>query len=134
MTKRLTSILAVALSAVLVSAQLPMGTWQVHFSYNAVSQIAQSADKVYALSEGSLFSVDKHDQTIEFYSKLSGLNGTNISYIDYDAETQTLLVVYDNGIIDLMRSAGVENISDLYQKQMNSTKGVNDVFFLDGKA
>ena len=134
MTKRFVSILAVALSSLMVSAQLPMGTWQVHFSYNAVSQIAQSADKVYALSEGSLFSVDKHDQTIEFYSKLSGLNGTNISYIDYDAATQTLLVVYDNGIIDLMRSAGVENISDLYQKQMNSTKGVNDVFFLDGKA
>lgn len=134
MKKRLFLLVTLVLLVTSVKPQLPMGTWQVHFAYNAVGQIAQSAEKVYALSEGSLFSVDKYDQTIEFYSKLSGLNGTNISYIDYDSETSTLLIIYKNGVIDLLRSAGVENISDLYQKQMNSTKGINDVFFSAGKA
>ena len=34
--------------------------WETMFAYNAVSQIAVSTDKVYALSVGALFSVNKH--------------------------------------------------------------------------
>lgn len=132
--KRFLLFAALAVSLNLLMAQQPIGTWQVHFSYNAVNQIAQTPQKVYALSEGSLYSVDKYDQTIEFYSKLSGLNGTNIVNISYDDATQTLLIAYKNGLIDLLREGGVECISDLYQKQLNTTKGVNGVFFYDKKA
>ena len=59
-------------------AQLAMGKWRTHFAYNNVSQIAQSANKIFAVSEGALYSVDKQDGGLEFYSKVNGLNGTNI--------------------------------------------------------
>ena len=42
-------------------AQVAMGKWRTHFAYNNVSQIAQSANKIYAVSEGALFSIDKQD-------------------------------------------------------------------------
>ena len=118
----------------LLHAQIAMGKWRTHFAYNIVNQITQSENKVFAVSEGALFSVDKEDQGIEFYSKLSGLSDSNISGIEYDAENKQLLIVYLNGNIDFLSSGGVVNIPDLYNKQMSSSKAVNHIAFYNGKA
>jgi hypothetical protein len=118
------------------SAQVAMGKWRTHFAYNSVSQIAQSDNKIYAVSEGALFSVDKQDgeSGIEFYSKISGLNGSNISRIEFDPTTKQLLIVYTNGNIDLLTTGGVINIPDLYNKQMSSSKEINQIQFYQGNA
>ncbi len=110
-------------------AQLAMGKWRTHLAYNNVEQIAQSENKIYAVSEGSLFSVDKEDLGLEFYSKVSGLNDNNISRIEYDKVSKQLLIVYANGNIDLLSSGGVINIIDLYIKQMSTSKKINDISF-----
>jgi hypothetical protein len=137
MKKKITVIsLSLFLLLLSVSAQVAMGKWRTHFAYNNVSQIAQSATKIYAVSEGALFSIDKQDgeNGLEFYSKLNGLNGSNISRIEYDTTSQSLLIVYSNGNIDLLTSGGVINIPDLYNKQMSASKDVNQIQFYQGKA
>ena len=118
------------------SAQVAMGKWRTHFAYNSVSQIAQSDNKIYAVSEGALFSVDKQDgeSGIEFYSKISGLNGSNISRIEFDATSKQLLIIYTNGNIDFLTTGGVINIPDLLNKQMSSSKEVNHIQFYQDKA
>lgn len=107
-----------------------MGKWRTHLAYNSVSQIAQSANNIYAVSEGALFSVNKNDtEDQSFYSKMSGLSDANIVRIDFDQTNNQLLIIYQNGNIDIMHSAGVNNIPDLHNKQMSSGKGVNHTFF-----
>ncbi len=115
-------------------AQLAMGKWRTHLAYNNVAQIAQSDNKIYAVSDGALFSVDKQDGQFEFYSKVSGLNGSNISRIEFDQSNKQLLIAYANGNIDLLGSGGVVNIPDLYNKQMSASKAINQVVFSDNKA
>ena len=44
-----------------LNAQLAMGKWRTHLAYNQVTQIAQSENKIFAVSEGALFSIDKED-------------------------------------------------------------------------
>ncbi|MGB4413750.1 MAG: two-component regulator propeller domain-containing protein [Paludibacter sp.] len=117
-----------------LQAQLAMGKWRTHFAYNSVNQIAQSEHKVFAISAGALFSVDKKDQDIELYSKLNGLSDNNISRIEYDSENKQLLIVYNNGNIDLLSSSGVINIPDLYNKQMSTSKTINQIMINDDKA
>lgn len=117
-----------------ISAQTAMGKWKTHLAYNSVSQIAQSANKIYAVSEGALFSVDKQDGGLQFYSKVTGLNGENISAIEFDATNKVLLIVYSNGNIDALGTNGVTNIPDLYNKQMSSSKDVNQIQFYQNKA
>ena len=117
-----------------ILAQVAMGKWRTHFAYNNVTQIAQSDNKIYAVSGGALYSVDKYDGGIEFYSKLSGLNGTNISRIEFDTVNQQLLIIYTNGNIDVMGNGGVVNIPDLYNKQMSANKEINHIYFYNGKA
>lgn len=118
--------LVVSLTAV---GQGIIGSWRTHLAYNSVNQIAQSKNKIYAISEGSLYSVSKLDGDIEFYSKMSGLNDANILKIEYDEANDQLLIIYQNGNIDIMHAAGVNNIPDLFRKQMSSSKAINEVNF-----
>lgn len=135
MKKRISIVaLLLCLLSVTITAQVAMGKWRTHFAYNNVSQIAQSGNKIYAVSEGALFSIDKQDLNMEFYSKLSGLNGSNISRIEFDPTSQQLLIVYTNGNIDLLTSGGVSNIPDLYNKQMSASKEINQIQFYQDKA
>ena len=132
-TKIIAALLFCLLSTTIWS-QVEMGKWRTHFAYNNASQIAQSENKIFAVSEGALFSVDKTDEVIEFYSKLSGLNGSNISNIEYDTTNKLLIIIYANGNIDVMDAGGVSNIPDLYNKQMSASKAVNQIQFYQGKA
>jgi hypothetical protein len=106
-----------------------MGKWRTHLAYNSVSQIAQTKENIFAISEGALFSVNKADNEDQnFYSKMSGLSDANIVRIAFDAVNNQLLIIYLNGNIDIMHSAGISNIPDLRNKQMSTGKGVNNVF------
>ena len=113
-----------------ISAQLAMGKWRTHLAYNSVSQIAQSENKIFAVSQGALFSVSKQDGSLEFYSKLNGLSSSNITQIEYDSSNKQLLIVYSNGNIDVMGTGGVTNIPDLYNKQMSASKNVITFCFI----
>lgn len=108
--------------------------WKTHFAYTDIEDIRLSSARVFALSEGSLCSIQKDDETLIYYSKLNGLNGSAIQSIDFDPHTQTLVIAYDDGMIDLLDSQdAIHPVADLYLKQINS-KQVQDIAFKDGKA
>jgi len=122
------------LCTITVWSQVAMGKWSTHFAYNSVSQITQSETKIYAISDGALFSVDKSDGNMEFYSKLSGLNDARVTRIKYDSNNKLLLIIYDNGNIDILNNGGVTNLPDFYNKQMSNSKEVNQINFYGTKA
>lgn len=109
-------------------AQMAVGQWRTHFAYNFVEQIAQTEHKVFAVSEGALFSVDKEDEGMEFYSKVNGLSDANIVKISYDSKLKKLIIAYANGNIDIMTSGGVENVPDLNLKQLNAGKRIYHMY------
>lgn len=109
--------------------------WTTHFAYTNINAIQLSSSHAYALSEGALCSIHKDDESLTYYSKLNGLNGSSIQRIDYDSHTRRLIIIYDDGMIDLMDDNEVAHpVSDLYLKQMQASKQVQDVVFYDGKA
>lgn len=105
----------------------PAQKWKTHFAYNNVTQIAMSPDKVYALSDGSLYSVDKQTEQIQVYNSQSGLHSTGISCIHYDATGKQLIIAYFTGKIDILSSYGVKYISELYDKDMTQCKTIYNV-------
>ncbi len=135
MKKRIISIaILLGIFSCTLWSQLAIGKWRTHLAYNSVSQIAQSDNKIYAVSEGALFSIDKLDGGMEFYSKVSGLNDANILRIEFDNVTKQLLIIYINGNIDMLAAGGVTNIPDLFNKQMSASKNVNQINFYQNKA
>jgi hypothetical protein len=132
MRKGILSIIVILLATVVVAQTdnpVAMGKWRTHLAYNSVTKITQSSTSIYAVSDGALFSVGKEDKDIQVFSKISGLNDVNIIKIEYDEANDQLLIVYENGNIDLMHEVGVHNISDLFNKQMSSSKTINEVYF-----
>ena len=103
------------------------GKWTTHFAYNNVTQIAMTDDKVFALSDGSIYSVDKQSEQIRVYNNQSGLHGTGITCIHYDESGKQLIIGYGTGKIDILSSGGVQYISELYNKDMTQRKTIYNV-------
>lgn len=98
--------------------------WQTYFAYNNVTQIAMSANEVFALTDGSLYSVTKNTEQLHIYNNL---HATGISCIFYDNSTEQLLVAYTNGKIDIIRGSNVEYVGDLYDKDMVQQKTIYNI-------
>ncbi len=103
------------------------GKWTTHFAYNNVSQIAMSPDKVYAVSDGNLYSVNKTTEEMEVYNRQSGLHGTGITCIHYDELGEQLIICYSTGKIDILSSNGVQYVGGLYDKDMTQQKTIYNV-------
>ena len=123
-------ILLVALfpffSVLHVVAQLRTGEWKTHYSYTCVTTVEDGGDLVYALGDNSLFSVNKSDKSIATYSKVTGLNGSDIRCIKYDAISDLLVLAYSDGNIDLLYSNGsVVNLPELKNSSVAADKSPN---------
>ena len=101
--------------------------WDTYFAYNNVTQIALGPDHVYAISDGSLYSVDKQSEKMRIYNNQSGLHGTGISSIAYDNRSSRLIITYKNGKIDLLSANGVQSVGDLYDKDMTQRKDIYNI-------
>ena len=88
--------------SLLVALSAQAETWTTHFAYNNVTQIAMTPDEVFAISDGSLFSVNKQSEKITKYDRQSGMHGTGINCIHYDATGNQLIIAYSNGKIDIL--------------------------------
>jgi hypothetical protein len=107
-----------------------MYKWRTHLAYNNVSQIAIAKNKVYAASDGALFSVFKSDKSMETYSKINGLSDNNVIFIAYSQASEQLLIAYENGNIDFLSDDGqTVNFPDIFRANLNANKNLNDVLF-----
>ena len=126
-------LLSIAISLIinnLSSAQNVMYQWRTHLAYTNTSQIAVTKNKVYAISEGALFSVHRNDKNIEIYSKINGLSDNNVIRIAYSQKQGELLIAYDNGNIDFINDNGqILNLPDIYRANITADKTLNDVLF-----
>ena len=114
-------------SLLLVPCSLQAEQWKTYFAYNNVTQIAMTPDKVYALSDGSLYSVEKQTGALTVYNRQSGLHSNGISCIYYDDASQQLIIGYGTGKIDLLTANGVKYIGELYDKDMTQRKTINNI-------
>lgn len=106
-----------------------MHQWNIHSAFADINAIAVTRDKVFALSNHSLFAVDKQSEEMVYYNRLTGLNGAVISTIGYNPTLNLLLVCYENGHLDIINSNDeVYNIPDLYLKQTTYSKIVNSIY------
>ena len=70
------------LFALSASAQMAVGEWRGHFAYHNATQCATLGDKVFAVSDGSLFSYTPSDTYIDIYNKSTLLSDQGIRYLE----------------------------------------------------
>lgn len=102
--------------------------WTTHFSYSNTDYVCLTENKVFALANNHLYSISKEDGVIETYTKLDGFSDNEITNIGYNKDVKSLIIVYSNANIDILKSDGtIYNIPDLYQKQMSVNKTVYQI-------
>lgn len=101
--------------------------WKIYASYHNATKAVKTDARVFVLANGNVFSYDTEDQTVEAYDKAHGLSDFGLYDIAYSASAKTVVLLYENGNIDLLTlDGGVWNMSDLKNKVM-SDKTLNEL-------
>ncbi len=133
MTKQITKtvfVLSFLLSGFqMLYAQLPVGGWRVHLSYQGCKTLVEAGNLLYAASERGLYTVNTQDFEIEKLTKTEGISDVNIAVMDYNASLQTLLIIYNNTNIDMIKGKDIYNMTDIQRKPILGVKKINSVTF-----
>ncbi|SKC74107.1 type IX secretion system anionic LPS delivery protein PorZ [Ohtaekwangia koreensis] len=114
--------------------EIPIGTWRVHTSYNSIKSIAIDDDYIFGAATNGIMVLDREDNSITSYSKLSGLSGTTVTYIQYDALTEQLLIAYDDGKIDVIKNNVIKSLDPLANASITGSKKINHIAINNGLA
>ena len=134
MKRRVCLLTAALLLLSCLSTWAGIGSWRSHLAYHNATQCVVVHDKVYVVSDGSLYSYSPDDEFVESYDKTNLLNEQGIRHIAVDEQSNTLVVVYNNASIDLIHPDGeVINITD-FASESTLDPMVNGVNVVGGKA
>ncbi|MBP5771732.1 MAG: regulator [Bacteroidaceae bacterium] len=106
-----------------------IGSWQVYPAYTVCTYNIPVGTRIYAQMESKLMAYDTEDQSIQTFDWMKQLSDVAISFIRYSADAKRLIIVYDNGNIDLLSTEDDDDVINLAQLK-NSTmqnKQVNGV-------
>ena len=96
----------IALGCTLAQNPLPIGQWRGHLPYRLGQYVTQSADKVFFSTAYAILEVDKEDFSTRRLSKVDGLSNIGIELIRYNPFSDILVIVYQDGVIDLVEEDG----------------------------
>ena len=130
--KRLALLLLLIAQLSIINCQLSIaqiGTWRAFMSYYEPQQIIKAgSNTLFVRASNSLYSYHLNDHSITTYDKVNTLSDTYISYIAWSQQAKRLIIVYQNGNIDLMDlQENVINISGLYNKLITGDKNVSSI-------
>ena len=107
---------------------LPVGAWREHLPYNSAIDIAAGSGKVFCATPYSLFSVNIADNSIDRYSKITGLNETGVSAIQYDLTNEKLVIAYSNSNIDIIYRNDIYNVPDIKRSTITGNKNIYNIY------
>lgn len=111
----------------------PIGAWREHLPYHSAIDIARGNEKIICATPYSVFTVDGKDNTIERWSRMTGLNETGIAAICYDAVTDKLFIAYSNSNIDIIYRNDIINLPDIKRDNITGDKTIYGIYPLDKK-
>lgn len=111
-----------------------LGSWKAYPAYQIATMNVPAGDKIYSLCEGNLFSYNTTDSEVFCYDKVNNLSDCNIKFIDYCTSEHKLILVYENGNIDLLYENGeITNLPQLKNKTLIS-KTINNLSIYENMA
>ena len=109
-----------------------IGEWRVYMSYHNATKTVPANDLVYVLSDGSLYSYNIDDTSVQTYDKTNYLSDVSIVDMAYIKDYHTLLLIYENSNIDLLiNDEETFNITDFMNKTMQEDKTLNNIYVHD---
>lgn len=111
-------------------SDIPLGTWRLHTSYNAIHSIALQGDKkVFGAAEHGILVLDRSENALTSYTKLSGLSGSTITAIQFDESTGLLIVAYADGRFDVINAElEISSFDPARDAGLTGSRTINHIF------
>ena len=94
---------------VLVTAQDFSENWEGFFSYFSIKDISQGNNRIYAAADNAVLIYDIALDSTSTLSSVNGLSGEFISAIHYSETFETLVIGYENGLMEIIQ----DNVNDV---------------------
>jgi len=118
-----------------LTAQAAIGTWQAYMAYHDITAIEPAGNTIFVLASDNLYAYNTADHSVVTYDKVNTLSDVNIQHIAWCDNAKLLVIVYQNGNIDLLaRDGQCTNLSDFYSKSTTLDKTVNQLCIIGGDA
>lgn len=115
-------------------SQLYASNWKIYTSYHNATKAVKCDSRIFVLASGNLFSYDTEDNSVELYDKTNALSDCGIQDIAYSATEKKLVILYENGNIDLLGMNSTRwNMPDLKTKILED-KTINELKVVGSEA
>ncbi len=104
-----------ALQGAILSAQEipPIGAWREHLPFNNALQVAVDGNEVLCATPYGFFRYDIQASSFSRLTKVNGLSEVRVRKMARENTGKRVVLVYENGNIDLIEGVRVRNIPDL---------------------
>lgn len=119
-----------------LNAQNDKVRWTDLFSYNNVKLLEEVNGVIYCGTENGIFLFNPQNPTSDWIklNKTNFLNNVGVSAMAYDIDSDSFLVGYENGGLDLLKSGESTMVLDIKWNGFSGDKKVNNIFINDGIA
>lgn len=90
-----------------------IGSWREHYAYLAATKLCEWNDELVVVTPEGLMVYTFDSGEIRLLSSLTGLTEKSVVDVGFDAQTQSLLVAYTNGIVDVLWNDQVFSVKDI---------------------
>ncbi|MDR1973092.1 MAG: hypothetical protein LBQ31_00265 [Bacteroidales bacterium] len=110
------------------------GEWMLHFTNNPVTELVYTGNYIYGICQKEIHYLDIASNSLHALNKIEGLSSTDeITSIGYSKTTETIIVGYADGNIDLLDAENsVYNIDAIKRRNISSEKNIYKIF-TDGR-
>lgn len=105
----------------------PIGNWTEYLPFQKGSSVDLQGDLLFCGTTTGLFTYNLSDNSIARYSTVNRLNEINVKDLAYVSANSTLLVIYENLNIDLLKGNQTINIPSIKDASLPN-KSINQIF------
>ena len=101
----------------------PNQMWRGHFSYNHITELSQSENKLFVAAENALFTKNLATNVLSTTTTVDGLSGETISAMHHSAAFNKTFIGYQTGLMLIVNEADhtILNVVDILNKNIPST-------------
>jgi hypothetical protein len=92
---------------------IPVGAWRLHLNYSKIKSLAQIEDRVYGAADFGVMYVDVQEFSTGSIAKLNGLSGIGVNCLANDDLKKTLIIGYQDGVIDFLENSKITHLDRL---------------------
>lgn len=115
------------------SQNIPIETWRNHFSFNRINNITSSENSIICSGDNGLFFVNKQSGETTLLAKQDGLSDVSPADIHYDIPSNSLVLCYESGLIDIYRDSKNITVKSIYESLLSGDKSIKDITVSNGK-